>query len=189
MTEDRGVERFYRGWSLANERLVGAIARLTPEQLGLEIRTAWPIWASVSHIAGARVYWLCGVFGEKGVETTPFDDGAGGVSDGWEDDLGHPRTAHELVDALASTSRIVEHTLATWTPETLTRESRRVRGDQVQYHSRGSVLWRLVTHDAFHAGEISLVLGAHGLGGELPNGPIDLWSGLGRAEPATNEPH
>ncbi|HEY6957289.1 MAG TPA: DinB family protein [Candidatus Limnocylindria bacterium] len=187
MTEDRGVARYFIGWPLANERLVEAIAPLTAEQLGLEIRAGWPIWASVAHVAGARVYWLCGVFGEPGVETTPFHDGVGGVGDGWEDDLSHPRSAAELVAALESTWRIVERALATWTPDTLDREARRVRGDQVQLHSRGSALWRLVTHDAFHAGEISIVLGAYGLGGDLPNGPIDLWSGLGRVAAPTTD--
>lgn len=178
--EDRGVERFYRGWALANDALSGAIASLTPEQLALEIRSDWPIWASVAHVAGARVYWLCAVFGEPGVETTPFHDGAGGVGDGWEDDLAHPRGASELVGALQSTWRLIEHALATWTPQTLGQEARRVRGEQVQLHTRQSVLWRMITHDAFHAGEISLVLGEHGLGGDGPNGPIDLWHRLPR---------
>lgn len=175
MTEDRGVERFYRGWSLANDALIEAIAPLTPEQLRLEIRADWPIWASVAHVAGARVYWLCHVFGEHGVETTPFPDDSG-----WEDDLAHPRRADELVGALTSTWRIVAHALATWTPDTLDREAPRVLGDRVQLHRRQSVLWRLITHDAFHSGEVSLTLGAHGLGADSPNGPIDLWRRLSR---------
>ncbi len=33
----------------------------------------------------------------------------------------------------------------------------------VQRHTRQSVLTRLVMHDAFHCGEVSLVLGMHGL--------------------------
>jgi uncharacterized damage-inducible protein DinB len=36
-------------------------------------------------------------------------------------------------------------------------------------HTRASILNRLVTHEAFHGGEISQLLGVHG----LP--PIDLW--------------
>lgn len=50
----------------------------------------------------------------------------------------------------------------------------------VQVHTRQSVLMGLTTHDAFHCGEISLALGINGLGGESPNGPIDMWQGLGR---------
>ena len=49
-----------------------------------------------------------------------------------------------------------------------------MRGDEVQMHTRQSVLFRLVTHDAYHTGEMSLVLGSHGLG------EIDLWRGLAR---------
>ena len=70
----------------------------------LDIRPApegWPIWATVGHTAGVRVYWLCGVLGEPGAETTPFADP---LSDhGWEDDLDHPRRADELVLALDTT--------------------------------------------------------------------------------------
>lgn len=41
-------------------------------------------------------------------------------------------------------------------------------------HTRQSVLMRLITHDAYHTSEISLMLGSHGLG------EIDLWKGLSR---------
>jgi len=87
------------------------------------------------------------------------------------------RRADELVRALESTWKIVEHCLATWTPESLGQESRRVRGDQVQMHTRQSVLYRLLTHDAYHTGEISLTLGSAGLG------EVDLWRGLARIVP------
>lgn len=62
----------------------------------------------------------------------------------------------------------------------MSETARRVRSGQVQLHTRQSVLWRLITHEAFHAGEISLALGAHGLGSKSANGAIDLWSGLSR---------
>lgn len=178
MNGTAGVARFYAGWRLANDALVTAIAPLTAEQLALPVGSAtWPIWASVSHLAGTRVYWLCHVFGEPGGGTTPFTD----PNMGWEDDLGHPRGADELVDALRSTFAIVEHALDTWTPESLTQSARRVRPDgQIQIHTRQSVLWRMITHDAYHAGEIALTLGTHGLHGTSPNGPIDLWAGLSR---------
>ena len=171
-----GVAPLFKGWQLQNERLVAALRPLTREQLALEVGSpTWPIWASASHIAGVRPYWLCTVFGEPGAETTPF----AGMSDaGWEDDLSHPRSAAELVGALESTWRIVERTLATWTPESLGQEARRVRGGEVQLHTRQSVLLRLITHDAYHSAEISLTLGSAGLGA------IDLWRGLGRVVPS-----
>jgi hypothetical protein len=44
----------------------------------------------------------------------------------------------------------------------------------LEHHTRQSVLMRLITHDAFHSGEISLTLGNHGLGA------IDMWQDLAR---------
>jgi len=168
------LARVYHGWHLLNESLVAALAPLSAEQLALPIGSpTWPIWASASHLAGARVYWLCHIFNEPGAETTPFTDPTGF---GWEDDLTHPRSADELIGALTSTWKIVERCLATLALETIDQEARRTRGSVVQIHTRQSVLIRLITHDAFHSGEISLVLGSNGLGA------IDPWVGLSRVE-------
>lgn len=166
------VAPFFKGWELTNQGLIAALEHLTPEQLQLPVGSpSWPIWASASHVAGMRVFWLCHVFKEPGAETAPFSDPSGM---GWEDDLAHPRHADELVGALESSWGIVERCLATWTPETLGHEARRTRGDEVQIHTRQSVLIRMITHDAYHCGEISLALGSHGLGA------VDLWTGLSR---------
>jgi hypothetical protein len=45
----------------------------------------------------------------------------------------------------------------------------RLYGDQRQVHSRASVVQRLLTHEAYHCGELSQTLGIAG----LPQ--IDLW--------------
>ncbi|HTJ59602.1 MAG TPA: DinB family protein [Candidatus Saccharimonadales bacterium] len=168
------VAPFYEGWHLVNESLVAALAPLTAEQLALPIGSAaWPIWASASHVAGGRVYWLCHIFKEPGADTTPFTDPTGL---GWEDDLSHPRSADELVDALGSSWKIVERCLATWTLDTMDHQVHRTSGSVVRTHTRQSVLMRMLTHDAFHSGEISLVLGSNGLGA------IDPWIGLSRVQ-------
>ncbi len=136
----------------------------------LAIRPApdgWPIWATVGHTAGVRVYWLCGVVGEPGAEATPFPDALTG--EGWEDDLDHPRNATELVHALDTTWAIVDRVLDEWTPELLDEPVERSFGGAQQVHSRASILQRLLTHEAYHCGELSQTLGIHG----LPQ--IDLW--------------
>ena len=99
-------------------------------------------------------------------ETTPWprpDD------EGWEDTPDHPRSAAELVMALQTTWSIVDGCLDRWTPETLDEKVERRFNDTVQVHSKGSILQRLLTHDAYHCGELSQTLGIHG----LPQ--IDLW--------------
>jgi uncharacterized damage-inducible protein DinB len=104
--------------------------------------------------------------GEPGAETTPFPDPNG---EGWEDDLDHPRGAAELVGALETTWAIVDRCLDRWTPESLQETVERDYGEQHQVHSRASIIQRLITHEAYHCGELSLTLGIH----DLPQ--IDLW--------------
>jgi uncharacterized damage-inducible protein DinB len=157
----------YEMWPQYNRRLREVISGMTSEQLA--IRPApelLPIWATVGHTAGARVYWLCDVVGEPGAETTPFGANA---EVGWEDDLDHPRTADELVEALDATFRIIESCLDRWTADMLSQQIRREYAGTVQVHTRSSILQRLLTHDAYHCGELSQTLGIH----HLPQ--IDLW--------------
>ena len=163
------VAPFYEGWRKANARLIQGLRPLTDAQLRfVPGEGSSPIWMSAAHVAGTRVYWLCGVFKEPGAETTPFTDPLSGI--GWEDDPAHPRTAAELVGALESSWAIVEATLARWTPAMLGEEFTRQISGKTQRHTRQSVLMRMITHDAFHSGEISYLLGLQGLVA------IDLWA-------------
>ena len=102
----------------------------------------------------------------RGAESTPFDPNA---EDGWEDDLDHPRGADELGEALDSTFRIIERCLDRWKPETLAQTVERTYAGHMQVHTRASILQRILTHEAYHCGELSQTLGIHG----LPQ--IDLW--------------
>ena len=154
-------------WPQYNRRLREIIGAMSAEQLAIRPSPdRWPIWATVGHTAGGRAYWICDVLGEPGAETTPF---APGWEHGWEDDLDHPRGAGELVDALDSTFRLVEHCLEGWTFDMLADPITRDYFGNLQVHTRGSILQRLFTHDAYHCGELSQTLGIHG----LPQ--IDLW--------------
>jgi uncharacterized damage-inducible protein DinB len=163
------VPRFYADSTQYRSRLVDAVRGLTAAQLAISAGPDHaPIWALAAHCAGARIYWLCGVLGEPGAETTPFHDPFAEL--GWEDDLDHPRSASELVVALETTSAIIDRCLDTWTTDMLEVEFERRFGDVRQLHTRRSILLRLLSHDAFHGGEISQLLGAHGLPA------IDLWA-------------
>jgi uncharacterized damage-inducible protein DinB len=162
------IRPFYDRWPTYNQRMVEVVRAMSDEQLAVRpAPNRWPMWATVGHTAGARVYWLCGVLGEPGAETTPFTDPLNGV--GWEDDEDTPRGAQELVTALEATWQIIDRCLDSWTPtmlgETFIRET---EGHQ-QVHTRASIIQRLLSHDAYHCGELSQTLGIHG----LPQ--IDLW--------------
>lgn len=172
--ESDSIAPLFKGWELLQGELTALVKRTTPEQLGWRAsEVQWPIWASIGHLAACRVYWLCHVFNEPGADTTPFR--TYGDDPGWEDDLSQPRGADELLWALESSWAIVESTLGSWTLPMLDKEFVRTRSDGIrQAHTRQSVLFRMLTHDAVHAGSISEVLGMHG----LPE--LDLWSGLSR---------
>jgi len=162
------IRPFYDMWPQYNRRLREVIGAMSAEQLAVRPSPdAWPIWATVGHTAGGRVYWICEVIGEPGADTTPFVDAASGI--GWEDDLDHPRGADELVGALDSTFRLIEGCLDRWTPEMLADQIHRDHNGTDQVHTRSSIVQRLFSHDAYHCGELSQTLGIAG----LPQ--IDLW--------------
>ena len=161
------IRSAYDMWPQYASRLRDVIAGLSPKDLVVRPSPERsPIWATAAHVANVRVYWLCDVLGEPGAEQTPFggQDGCG-----WEDDLNHPRDASELTLALDKTWRIVDRCLDTWTIEMLSDIVERPRGDDVQLHTRGSIVQRLMTHEAYHCGELSQTLGIV----RLPQ--IDLW--------------
>ena len=161
------IRAAYDMWPQYNHRLRDVIDAMSAEQLAIRPSAdLWPIWATVGHTAAARVYWLCHVVGEPGADATPFTDATGF---GWEDDLDHPRSASELVQALDSTFLVVEGCLDRWTPDMLADEIHRDFQGTSQVHTRSSILQRLFSHDAYHCGELSQTLGIHG----LPQ--IDLW--------------
>ena len=148
-------------WPQYNRRLRDVIAALTNEQLAIRPAPGLlPIWATVSHAAAMRVYWLCAVVGEAGIETTPFWNGSEAID--WADDLEHPHPADEIAAVLDSTFAIVDGCLDRWTFDMLTDEIER-HYNGVQVHTRSSILQRLLTHEAWHAGELSQTLGIHGL--------------------------
>jgi hypothetical protein len=164
---------FYADWAGYNRRWIEGLARLTQEDLALRVHAArdggddpWPIWAVAGHCAGTRVYWFCEVFGEPGADATPV----GGDAMYWEDDLSHPRTSAELVGAFESTWRICEGVMRRWTPDSLDVAARRESARRPpEVHTRQSILLRMISHEAYHLGEVNLVLGSNG------REPINPW--------------
>jgi uncharacterized damage-inducible protein DinB len=154
----------YPDWPQYATRIRDGVTTLTAEQLAIR---AGPehgqIWQLAAHVAGARVYWLCEVFGEP-ASFEPAD------AMDWEDDESRPRSADELRWILDASWSVVADCLERWSTDSLDETATRVFEDgRRQLHTRASVLNRLHSHDAFHAGEISQLLGLNG----LPE--IDLW--------------
>jgi uncharacterized damage-inducible protein DinB len=167
------LQTFYRGWADYQRLLLDRLRTLTPDEVrlrtGLEM---WAVWQLAAHMAGARIYWLHDVLGEGDadvrdmfrMETTtvpglPLEDA------GWEDDENHPRDAGELIEALSRTWAVLEECLKRWNRDDLAVEFQRTRPTGTTTLSRLWVLWHLLEHDLHHTGEISQILGSHGIDG------------------------
>ena len=149
-------------WPQYNRRIRDLVADMTDEQLAiLPAPDLLPLWATVSHTAAMRVYWLCAVVGEPGIESTPFWNGSEAID--WADDLDHPRSGWEVAAAMDSTFALIDRCLDAWTFDMLTDEIERHYGGTVQVHTRSSIVQRLFTHEAWHWGELSQTLGIRGL--------------------------
>ncbi len=155
-------------WPQYASRISATVRRLSSEQLALRASPDHlPLWMVAAHIASTRLYWLCLVCGEPGLDRSDVLDATG---DGWDDHEDRPRSADELAGALDDTWTVVADCLARWTPDMLAGEVERERHGRTERHTRISILNRMLSHDAYHAGEISQLLGVAGLPA------IDLWA-------------
>jgi uncharacterized damage-inducible protein DinB len=171
--ERAALDTLFDGWQEHQRLVIRMLAGLTAEQLGLRPSAdTWSVWQLAGHMAGSRSYWFQDILGEgepslrdrfRVASTTvpdlPLEDA------GWEDDEDHPRSDAELVDALEDTWALIEGRLRAWTPEDLAVEFTRHRSSGARTFTRSWVVWHLMEHDVHHAGEMSIILGSHGLHG------------------------
>jgi uncharacterized damage-inducible protein DinB len=150
---------FSTGWQTYQTLLMAALRPLSAEQLALRAAPGLrSIGEIATHMIGARARWFRDLLGEGGEEKEAFADL------GTWDRRGMPeRTSMELVRGLETTWQGMQAAIARWTPaeweETYPGEE---PGDP-EVMTRLWIIWHLIEHDLHHGGEISLILGAHGL--------------------------
>ena len=158
MTEDTfSLAACYKGWDNYQQLLVRALAPLSPEQLALR---AAPDLRSVgmiaTHIIGARARWMSHVL-------RVGDENLAAIGE-WDAPGQSARDATELVSGLKTTWHVMEDALQHWRVANLdevlhvTDEN----GEEENF-TRQWVLWHLIEHDLHHGGEMSFVLGMHGI--------------------------
>jgi len=148
----------YKGWDTYQQLLLAALTPLSDEQLELraapQLRT---IRELVAHIIGARARWWSELMGEGGAE--------GAACNGW-DRAGAPvRGVAELVSGLETTGRAIQETLQRWTSADLEYVFHGTRRGEEYSLTRQWVIWHVIEHDLHHGGELSFLLGMHGLSG------------------------
>ncbi len=158
MTQDTfSLADCYKGWDNYQQLLVRALAPLSPEQLTLRaaphLRSVGVI---VTHIISARARWMYYVL--------QIDDEKLAAIGEW-DAPGQPgRNATELVSGLEATWQIMQDALQSWTIADLDEVLRDTGENGLdETFTRQWVLWHLIEHDVHHGGEMSFVLGMHGV--------------------------
>ena len=172
----------YEGWDSHQLALVRAITPLTPEQL------AWrpaPHLSSVgeliSHTALARLWWFhkMGAPGsaELARQIAPWAGEKVNAEDPtelhrWADALEQQEAAiagnlTELLRWLEASWQMIETTLTTWTVADLTQTYRHIREGKMYVISRQWTIWRVLSHDLHHGGELAILLGLQDI--EIPD--------------------
>jgi uncharacterized damage-inducible protein DinB len=149
----------YQGWETYQGLLVKAIEPLSLDQLSLraapQLRS---IGENAAHIAGTRAGWLYYQL-EKG------DDQLASLAE-WNPADQSARSAAELVKRLEATWQVIQDALSHWTIADLAAIVHDTDDDGVDHtYTRQWVIWHLIEHDLHHGGEISFMLGMHGLRG------------------------
>ncbi|MBK8989695.1 MAG: DinB family protein [Chloroflexi bacterium] len=158
----------FDGWQGFQTSLIHAIAPLTPEQLAWRpAASLYSVGELARHISLGRITWFARM---------PAPGSAGLVAniDAWEVDGDGNRqlmenafpiteNAAELVHWLEITWAMIASTLQDWTVADLAKTYRHTWNGDVYTVSRQWTVWRILTHDVYHGGQLSLMLGMQGI--------------------------
>jgi uncharacterized damage-inducible protein DinB len=168
----------FEGWDSHQVALVRAISPLTPEQLtwrsSPQLRSVGEI---ISHIALGRLYWFhnMGAPGsaELARQIAPWEGEKTNTEElseirRWFDAIDQQETAivenhTELLRWMEASWQMIVTTLSTWTVADLARTYRHLYQGKVYAVSRQWVIWRIMSHDLHHGGELSILLGLQGI--------------------------
>ena len=150
----------YPGWDHYQHLLTRMISPLSPDQLALRsapsLRT---VGENCLHIIGARARWCHLIMG--------IGDETFAAYARWDAPDAPRRGATELADGLRQSWLIQRDGLARWTAGDLAFTYPNTEPDpgEPEVFTRAWILWHLIEHDVHHGGEISQILGMHGITG------------------------
>jgi uncharacterized damage-inducible protein DinB len=150
------LDVIYESWRGYQEKLRAVVAPLTNEQLVLQpAPQMWPLGQIVQHIISVRAGWFSGTLQDE-------DDAMSAYME-WGQRDSPTRSPTELARGLDETWAFIEARLRRWTPEDYARTFPDEWDGQVAEVSRSWVVYHVLEHDLHHGGELSLLLGMHGL--------------------------
>lgn len=174
ITGESPLKVVYDGWESYQFSLLQAVAPLSPQQLAYRpaphLRSVGEI---ASHISSGRINWCQRM-------QAPLSEEVARQAAGWEKESAIVENAPELVRRLETTWQMIEATLTTWTINDLARTYQHTYWGKTYAISRQWTIWRILTHDLHHGGELGILLGMQGieipelgdLGGHLTEPPL-----------------
>ena len=150
------LDVIYENWRGYQEKLRGCIAPLADTHLGLQPAAGmWPLGQMVQHIISVRAGWFSGTLQDADEAMNTYME--------WGQRDSPARSAAELVRGLDQTWAFIEARLQRWTPDDCARTFPDEWDGQTYEVSRSWVIYHVMEHDLHHGGEVSLILGMHGL--------------------------
>jgi uncharacterized damage-inducible protein DinB len=150
------VSTIYEGWLTYQATLIKALTPLTSEQLtqrvAPELRSVGEIAA---HMVAVRARWFYLLMDEGG---DTFE-----ILGGWDRRDAPARSAAELVSGLEATWSGMHEAIARWSESEWAMTWPGEDDSEPELLTRPWVIWHLIEHDLHHGGEISIILGAHGV--------------------------
>ncbi len=162
------LKTVFDGWQGYQTSIVNAVKPLSAEQLRWRTApSANSVGELVRHISLGRITWFVRM------QAPGAADVASHIQE-WETDrdgnrhvvesaLAITEDADQLVVWLDRTWQMIDQTLATWTVDDLAKTYRHTWNGQTFANSRQWTLWRILSHDIHHGGELSLMLGMQGI--------------------------
>jgi uncharacterized damage-inducible protein DinB len=156
------IADLYEGWDKHNSLLVRALSPLNAEQLSIKpAENMWSVRMIASHIVAVRAWWFhawMDVGGEELAGFIDFDERE--ETSRW--------SSADIADGLQRSWSSLVASLASWTEHDLGQEFQRpVPNDEGlrPRRTRQYIIWHVAEHDVHHGGEISMILGSHGIPG------------------------
>ncbi len=151
------LSAIFDGWDGYNASIARAVAPLTGAQLAWRPAAGLRSVGEVAgHLALGRVYWFSRMPAPGSLdlwEQVAALGGEGAVAGDKEAILGW----------LEASWKMIAGTLAQWTAADLSRTFRHAYQGATYAVSYQWVIWRILTHDVHHGGELALMLGMQGL--------------------------
>ena len=155
-TSPLSLQSVYHGWDGFQASLVRAIDPLSPEQLAWRQRPEdRSVGEIAAHIAFGRVDWFQRMGAPRSADLAQRIAAV--------DQAAVATDAAAIVAWLADTWQMVEETLTQWTVEDLAVTYPHPYRGTLYAVSRQWTIWRILSHDIYHGGQLTVLLGAQGI--------------------------